>query len=46
MSIYARAATAALASRQAFKTPSDLYKWASGDLTDGGSGLLHFTDGD
>jgi hypothetical protein len=35
MSIYAKAATAALASRQAYDIPSDLYNLASGDLNDG-----------
>lgn len=35
MSIYARAVTAALASKQAFDNPSDLYRWASVDLIDG-----------
>jgi hypothetical protein len=36
MSIYARAATAALAtSKRALGTSSDLYRWASGDLMDG-----------
>jgi hypothetical protein len=35
MSIYARAATAALASRQAYDGPSNLYDWTSGDLMDG-----------
>jgi hypothetical protein len=41
MSIYARAATAALASRQVYDIPSDLYNWASVDLIDGKSGPLH-----
>jgi len=35
MSVYARAATAVLASRQAYDIPSDLYNWASVDLIDG-----------
>jgi hypothetical protein len=35
MSIYAKAATAALASRQIYDIPSDVYKLASGDLNDG-----------
>lgn len=32
MSIYARAAAAALAVRQTVDNPSDLTKWATGDL--------------
>jgi hypothetical protein len=35
MSVYAKAATAALAGRQIYDIPSDLYKWASVDLIDG-----------
>jgi hypothetical protein len=35
MSIYARAVATALASKQALTDPSDLYKWASGDLLEG-----------
>jgi len=46
MSIYARAATAALASRQAFDFPSDLYNWASNDLIDGWSGILRVANND
>lgn len=41
MSVYAKAAAAALASRQAFEVPSDLYKWASGDLAEGWSSFPH-----
>lgn len=35
MSIYARAATAVLASKRAFELPSGVTKWTSGDWIDG-----------
>lgn len=35
MSIYARAATAVLASKRAFELPSGVAKWTSGDWIDG-----------
>jgi hypothetical protein len=35
MSIYARAATAVLASKRAFELPSSVTKWTSSDWVDG-----------